>query len=516
VLNLRTENRWAALGLVFAINVSGSLRAQVPSEDELFGQPEAQSPDAKTKSDNQSSGDAQETPAPGTQIESNGKNHDGETKPKASRAVATTIDYGSQLIDTMQIGGRLEIRANANKVDEQRFQTSPYYQNKTADIYFDTRPNKDVRAFLRLRFFEDNTQASTGSEPVTTTEKRGVSTISNAIDELWLKWDVEDTLFVTAGKQHVKWGRGRFWNPIDFTAREVKDPFALFDRRLGQEMIKLHLPFEKSGHNFYLITQFDDTLRNDDVGLAARAEFSVGENGEFAISAQSKRDQAVKVGIDAGFGLGNFDFGIESVWLSRDRRPRYRGDLDIATLRFPSQDIDEKKVYNQSVLNIEYVWKYNDDDNLNLGLEGLWNELGYDTRILEFYALLNGTSKVLYAGKQYAAAYARLSAPGNWNDSSFIINAVQNLSDRTSQARFTATYTFYKQITAELYVSRCFGDYGELCFRVPDSIVQGAARLPPEVIAGVSTLSPNTLVALNALPRKVTRTIFGGSLIMNF
>ncbi len=96
------------------------------------------------------------------------------------------------------------------------------------------------------------------------------------------------------------------------------------------------------------------------------------------------------------------------------------------------------------------------------------------------------------------------------------MNAVQNISDQTAQARLTATYTFYKQITAELYVSRCFGDYGELCFRVPDSIIQGAASLPPEVIAGVSTLSPSTLVALNSLPRKVTRTIFGGSLMMNF
>ncbi|RZA22593.1 MAG: hypothetical protein EOP10_15045 [Proteobacteria bacterium] len=494
MLRLRRVYSLVSFSLMGVLGLPFLAHAQVPSEDELFGTPEPEKAgDKKPEAKDEKSG--------GT---------------NAKEVVASTIDYGSQLIDNMQIGGRLEIRANANKVDEQKFQKSPYNQNKTADIYFDTRPNKDVRAFLRLRFFEDNSQAAASDEPVSTTEQTGVSTISNSIDELWLKWDIDDTLFVTAGKQHVKWGRGRFWNPIDFTAREVKDPFALFDRRLGQEMIKLHLPFEKSGHNFYLIAQFDDTLRNDDVGFAARAEFSVGENGEFAVSAQSKRDRALKVGVDTGFGVGNFDFGIESAWLTRDNKPRYRGDLDIPTFQFPSEDYDEKRVYNQTVLNIEYVWKYNDDDNLNLGLEGMWNEMGYDARILEFYSLLNGTSKVLYAGKQYVAAYARLSAPGDWNDSSFILNAVQNISDQTAQARLTATYTFYKQITAELYVSRCFGDYGELCFRVPDSIIQGAANLPPEVIAGVSTLSPNTLVALNSLPRKVTRTVFGGSLMMNF
>lgn len=479
---MKTALKCLSFGLLLLS--SSQVLAQVPTEEELFGGPETdEKDDAKDNSENKDRG----TPL--------------------KEAVTTSIDYGSHLVDKLQIGGRLEIRASGNKVDDQRFQEGPYSQNKTADLYFDTRPNKDVRAFFRMRFYENNLQAAAdqNDENLTTTERSGVSNIQSAIDELWLKWDIDDTLFVTAGKQHVKWGRGRFWNPIDFTATEVKDPFALFDRRLGQEMIKLHLPLEKSGHNFYLIAQFDDTVRNDDVGLAGRAEFSIGENGEFAISAQSKREKAIKVGIDSGFGIGNFDVGLESAWLTRDTGPRYEGDLDLTILRFPTSKTDDKKVYNQSVANLEYVWKYNDDDNLNLGVEGFWNELGYDSAILEFYSLLNGRSQVLYAGKNYIAAYARLSAPGNWNDSSFILNAVQNRSDETALARFTATHTFYKQITAELYVSRCFGEYGELCFRVPDSILNGVTSLPP-----------NIQPMLANLPRKTTRTIFGGSLMMNF
>lgn len=482
--------KFYSLGLLASLGFTQLALAQVKTESELFG-----SPDEDKKDETKPTDDKAKT----------------SDKP-VNDAIVSSIDYSSALEDKLQIGGRLEIRANANKVDDQRFQESPYFQNKTADVYFDTRPNKDVRAFFRMRFYEDSVRSSGGSdsltndeEPVAATEQTGVSGIESAIDELWLKWDIDDTLFVTAGKQHVKWGRGRFWNPIDFTAVEVKDPFALFDRRLGQEMIKLHLPLEKEGHNFYLIAQFDDVARNDDVGIAARAEFSVGDNGEFAISAQSKRDRAIKAGVDAGFGLGNFDIGIESAWLTRDTGPRYQGDFDLLTRVFPTETYDDKKVYNQSVLNVEYVWKYNDDDNLNLGVEGFWNEMGYDTRILEFYSLLNGRSKVLYAGKNYVATYARLSAPGDWNDSSFILNAVQNLSDKTALARFTATYTFYKQITVEGYVSRCFGDYGELCFRVPDNVLNGISTLP-------DTIQP----LLANLPRKTTRTIFGGSLTMNF
>ncbi len=464
-----------------------ALAQAVPSEADLFG------------------GSSEE--APKTEKKVDGKTSTEKAEPKKLEANSQEL---AALKDTLDIGGRLELRANANKVDDQRFQESPQSQSKTADIYFDTRPNKDVRAFLRMRFYEDSQRTATNTETVTSTEKSSTNTsIQSAIDELWMKWDIADTLFVTAGKQHVKWGRGRFWNPIDFTAKEVRDPFALYDRRLGQEMIKLHLPFEKAGHNFYLIGQFDELSRNDDVGAAGRAEFSVGDNGELAFSVQTKRNQTLRYGIDTGFGLGNFDIGFESAWLTRDTKARYEGELDIANLKFPTENFDSKKVYNQTVLNLEYVWKYSDDDSLNLGIEGFRNELGYDSRLLEFYSLLNGNSKLLYAGREYLAAYARLAAPGNWNDTSFIVNAIQNRSDETALARLTMTHTFLKQITLEAYVSRCFGDYGELCFKVPDSIFQGISALPEPI---KSNLEP--LVA--SLPRKTTRTVFGGSLSMSF
>ncbi len=434
----------------------------------------------------------------------------------APEPVKKSESLPDELIDKLAIGGRLELRTEASKTDNQRFQESPYGQNKTADIYFDTRPNRDVRAFFRMRFYEQNTTTAqqvtnnTGTETTNNTkqptvEQQGVANIEESIDELWLKWDIEDTVFVTAGKQHLKWGRGRFWNPTDFTALVPKDPFAIFDRRLGQELIKVHIPFEKQGHNLYGILQFDDAQRNDDVGIALRGEFSFGSNGETAISFQSKRGRPIKAGIDLGMGLGNFDINLESAWSTRDTSPRYKGDLDLTTLQFPSETYDNKKVYNQSVANLEYVQKFNDNDAAVFGVEGFWNQLGYDKRTLEFYSLVTNQNQVLYSGREYVAAYARLDGPGNWNDSTFLLNGVQNLSDKTALVRLTGTYLFYKQITLEAYVSRCFGDYGELCFRVPDSIIDAAKLLPADQQG-----------LINALPRNVTRTVFGGSLSMNF
>src|SRR5262245_9439090 len=62
----------------------------------------------------------------------------------------------SSLADTMQIGGRLEIRETASKTEGLKFGEGPLTELKQADIYFDSRPNPNVRAFLRARFSEDS------------------------------------------------------------------------------------------------------------------------------------------------------------------------------------------------------------------------------------------------------------------------------------------------------------------------------------------------------------------------
>jgi hypothetical protein len=52
------------------------------------------------------------------------------------------------------------------------------------------------------------------------------------------------------------------------------------------------------------------------------------------------------------------------------------------------------------------------------------------------------------------------------------------VNDETSVVRLTATWTLLKEATLEAYVSRCHGDYGELCFRVPESFRAAAPTLP--------------------------------------
>ena len=81
------------------------------------------------------------------------------------------------------------------------------------------------------------------------------------------------------------------------------------------------------------------------------------------------------------------------------------------------------------------------------------------------------------------------------------------LLTQSAQARFTATWTFYKEATLEVFASRCFGDYGELCFRVPESY---------QVLAQSPLLPPPQQAAFAALPSKRTIGQMGSSFSIAF
>ncbi|RYZ53741.1 MAG: hypothetical protein EOP07_17280, partial [Proteobacteria bacterium] len=86
--------------------------AQVRSEADLFGGSEEEK---KVEDDKPSERDKDPKAETGTEA---------KKEPQEGTKVREVMDTfaDSELIDKMQIGGRLELRANAGKVDDQRFQ----------------------------------------------------------------------------------------------------------------------------------------------------------------------------------------------------------------------------------------------------------------------------------------------------------------------------------------------------------------------------------------------------------
>ncbi|HYX34764.1 MAG TPA: hypothetical protein VE954_16825 [Oligoflexus sp.] len=431
--------------LLAAVGFSGLARAQDTRDDDIFGEGAKPSqPQAEEKK-----GD---TPAQPNTMERQAK----------------------ALMDTMQIGGRLELLSTSSVAEKQRFQEGSFVPSKTADIYFDTRPSEEIRVFLRTRIAELETMI-----PTTTGGTERITTVRQDIDELWFKWDLARSVFITYGKQHVKWGSGQIWNPTDFTAREVRDPFALFDRRLGQNLIKIHIPNEKLGFNYYAVLQFDDAERNDDIGLALRGEFAFLGSGELAVTAQSRRGSPLRLGVDVSSALGPIDVNAEAAFTKRQNRTFYRdGILEDDAIVLPTPYQDEDKAFKQIVGGVRYGVKYNDEDTIYFGAEYFYNELGYEDRFEELYSLFLRQSQNLYAGRRYASGYVRLPTPGDWNKTSFYLTGLGNLSDKTSIARLTGTWLVANYATFEAYVSQCFGKYGELCLKIPENLKAFGSTVP--------------------------------------
>ncbi len=296
-------------------------------------------------------------------------------------------------LDKLQFGGQLEILSEKTGSD--------VWTTKTAQLYVDSRLNEESRIFLRYRLSEQ-----TGRE------------VMQDIDEAWLKWVWNESLFLTYGKQHVKWGSGVFWNPTDFTAKEVKNPLDTMDRRLGQDMVKLHYPSEKINANFYLVLLPD--------GVAARSEWMPSSTAELSVSAVSRKDGTRKLGIDLSIGLSNVDVRTEVAGIQAEDGPKL-----------------------QTVVAIERSWKTGDSHSLVTGLEYFDNEYQ--------------RSEVLYQGRRYLGGYIILPKIGNSEKLRVQTHAIQNIEDKSHIARLSMSYDAQDALRFQFYGDGCKGVTGELC-----------------------------------------------------
>jgi hypothetical protein len=167
--------------------------------------------------------------------------------------------------------------------------------------YGDANLRNDVRAFVKARLIFDPTANPALISPLTGNPEQKTQSV---LEELKLMFDAGRKAFFTIGKQKIKWGSARFWNPTDFVNTVRRPLLRPEDEREGVTLIKTHVPVRSS--NFYLIQILDDASKIEDVGLAARAEVA-SRSGEFALSAAGKKGRRPSIGADASFGLWDLD-----------------------------------------------------------------------------------------------------------------------------------------------------------------------------------------------------------------
>lgn len=363
----------------------------------------------------------------------------------------------SDAASALTVGGQLFLRLNGVFREEDSIGKGALSGPSLFDAFADVRPNDRVRGYAQVRLSFDYT-VEAGE---TNAFGQELVPFDLQLAQAWTKFDIGQVVYVTAGRQRIRWGTGRFWNPTDFVNQEVRNSVDFFDQRVGVDLLKLHFPFEALGWNLYIISTLDGIDLLEDTGLAARAEFILGD-AELALSTSVRKDSPLRFGADASAGIGLFDVRGEAIISRGLGRKLFKGDLDFADGVFPEEvDPDDDDWWFQGVVGAEASFKYTDNDNVSVGAEYFYNQAGYDSAALYPFLFLNNAYTPLFTGRHYAAVYAFAAAPFDFNDINLTVSTLGNLSDLSFISRFDVQYVVLQYLTVNAFVSAHWGQIGE-------------------------------------------------------
>jgi hypothetical protein len=433
--------------------------------------------------------------------------------------------------DALKIGGQIYLRAQSSALQNQNAGNWTLSSPSLLDAYMDVRPNDRVRGFVLARTIFDPTLPQTASTGVSTTSggsqggfsSGGTASLNSLfgaqatrtphvlLDQMWLRFDIKHTVFVTAGRQHVRWGTARFWTPTDFLHIQHRNPLDVFDARTGTTMIKLHVPWEARGWNFYaygLTEGADATPTASALAGAARAEVVLG-TAELGLGALAQRGHKPKLAADFSAGIWDLDFyGEVGLRFAQDiDRVRFDSCLDPSTLTLgtqPSGTIDQTalaqylgpavdKLYPvapgsgvkpQVTGGVSYSIQYADKDVFEVRAEYFYNGLGYsDTAIYPGLILphsqsLREPATFFYLGRHYAAVSASAPAPYSWDNTTFTLSNLANLSDHSGITRLDYSFILLTHLRFEAFTAVHWGNnHGEFRFG-SDAMNLGGLPIP--------------------------------------
>jgi hypothetical protein len=395
--------------------------------------------------------------------------------------------------DPLKIGGQLYWRLMTMAGQGQDPQDWGLRTPALLDVYLDARPNERVRAFVLGRMSYDPTQPASGSAGSTfggggsaqssdstsvgglgQTGSRGPNVL---LDQLWLRFDVRRRVFVTAGKQHVRWGTARFWTPTDYLHVQPRNPLLPFDARAGVPMLKLHVPWEARGWNFYAYALPENvdgtsTMPLRKVAAAARAEVVFGAF-EAGAGVFGRENNWAKFAGDVSFGVWDLDFYSEIA-------VRNAGDIDFVHYQGASDPCpdstgaslaDLARYYTvargsgwkpQATGGVSYTRKYADKDLLLVGAEYFYNGLGYSSvqdypGLIALSQTMTNPASFFYLGRQYLGLFISAPAPYSWDLHTFSLSTLANLTDQSGITRFDYAYTLLTHIRFEAYAAVHWG-----------------------------------------------------------
>ncbi len=383
--------------------------------------------------------DAAPQPAPPTTEAEGGTSEDFERGFGAEGGMSEA-DKGTTDADRLKIGGTLA-------ADLYVFGTRDrdYLKNlNTLWVYADAQLREDVRAFAKFRGVVD-------ALPTGGAVGASIPAARSDVEELKLMFNAGKAVFFTAGRQKIKWGAGKFWNPTDVMNSARRDLRYTDDRRSGMDLLKTHVPVGPA--NFYLVQGFNGATRVNEIAHAARVEVP-WSSGEASLSVAKRRGENTVLGADLSFAVWDLDLHAEVAGSSPSNQLRFGPTGPVAT----------NGTHVSWVAGASYELPYGDNDSLSLIVEYFRNGDGY-AKADYAWPIANGAYAPYYLAKQYLLAMLLVPTPGSWNDTTFSLLNLFNLEDGSAYTKFTTGFSFLRDLTWQIGASLNYGKSdGELRF----------------------------------------------------
>lgn len=326
-------------------------------------------------------------------------------------------------------------------------------------LYLDARPMERLRSFVVGRIVYD---------PLDVT----LSSPQPGLDQLWFNFDLGRLVFITVGRQQIKWGSSQIWNPTDFLQLPNPQPLEGIDLRTGVDMLKLNVPISPLGAHLTLIASADlngpaeDRLR---YGGAVRADVALGPTGEIGFTASFLQRRRPRYGLDLSMGVGPVDLNAE-VALVRDTDVRLWEGTETG---FAERAFGGPKLLASGGLSTQF--RLADLYRVALRVEGFYNSLGYDDRA--FLTLLQSTGdyRGLFFGRYYGMGQITFSRRSSFYPALIFTNVV-NVIDRSVLSRVDFSLLVTPSARMFIFAEMPFGERGSEFLYQPDpSVVEDAA-----------------------------------------
>jgi hypothetical protein len=416
----------------------------------------------------------------------------------------------------LQIGGTFYHRLIFSPQENTSLGNTPLSAPLQVDGFLDAQPNDDLRAYVGPRLLFDPTRdsyskttggSSLSSNNLTSSTSSGPTSIGSTsssvpnnpqvvLDQAWLTFNFDHKVFVTLGKQHVKWGASRFWNPTDFLHTQKRDPLLTKDVRLGNTMVKFQIPTRRTGTNFYAIALLDNPVAAstaDQLGSAFRAETVLG-NTEFGLEAIYRGGATPVYGADLSSPLGPIDIYAEAAYRTTPANPMYSLNSNLtagSNLSSIVSSVQPSGPFFQISGGLNYAFAWKDSRQATLGFEYFYNQLGYNNNTIYPILIFEGVFQPFYLGKNYASIYLTAEGPDEGKRTNYTLSTLANLSDHSLITRLDFSWRVLVYLTFEAYGDVHYGaEGGEFRFSLNTPILTSQSSVIPPIY------NPSTLFDL--------------------